>query len=792
MGRRVALVFVVAAACGGRSVPPKPPAKPSLPSLPDAKPDKTPTALRVLGEKLDLTIDPDAGKVGGAAEIELELAEPTGTFSLAADGLEVEAVTATELDGRRSPRMARAGLATELTFDPPLPAGKTVLAVRWKGIVHGEDVIFATTHVEGPGRPRLFPVLDERAPIPWRITVRIAKGESALSNGAALGGGDDGNRKVVRFAETEPMPARQVAIVTGPFEMVSVGPRLRLAVPRGRAGETRFLGEVTESLVGRIEETASVTGGGKLDVVLVPGAGEPRAFPGLLVVDRGDALAGSGGAHRLALASGVARALANRLVPHDAALAEWLAVSAVAAYEPRWRADARPLLDDGEPPPAPAVLRMIEGWVGRERFLDALRARQQLGGVSGARDVLESYRVPGVPRLDATLFCPTGEPAELGVTQRRPSAWHVPVCVAYGRGGERARTCALVGAEPVNVPLGAECPAWVFANAGGHGVYRVRHRGDLVGRLMHREVKLEPGERQALLEDARAFVQAGEMPLADAVALAARFGAPDDPWVTSAAASLVELVPRERLSGPARAGWQRLIHKLFGARARALGLVPRAGESAADGLLRPRLIAAMAVLGDDAQLIKQAEALAGRWIDDRDALPSEIGTAVLVLAARGHSRALFGRLRDLVRKTKAGGDRAALLAVLGSFDELELGNATLTLVREVDLADSRFALTAALASRGTRDLAYDFVKQNWDDLAKRARPEVLAALIGEVPAAYCDRAHRNDAASFFSTRAATVPGGADSLARGLAIVDACMAGDKREAQALARVLKGVR
>ena len=72
---------------------------------------------------------------------------------------------------------------------------------------------------------------------------------------------------------------------------------------------------------------------------------------------------------------------------------------------------------------------------------------------------------------------------------------------------------------------------------------------------------------------------------------------------------------------PAQAAlWQQA----FGARARQLGWQPRPGEPLDDRLLRPALLPAVAVLGEDDALRGQALALARTWLADRNSLDADL------------------------------------------------------------------------------------------------------------------------------------------------------------------------
>src|SRR5262249_23712026 len=132
-------------------------------------------------------------------------------------------------------------------------------------------------------------------------------------------------------------------------------------------------------------------------------------------------------------------------------------------------------------------------------------------------------------------------------------------------------------------------------------------------------------------------------------------------------------------------------------------------------------------------------------------------------------------------------DRARLFAALGAFDDLELGRASLALAAE-DPAERFAIIPRALEGTETRELAYAFLKERWDDLVARLPPADALALLS-APTAFCDPGHRADAEVFFGPRAARIDGGPQALAAALETVDACIARTQVDARGLETFLR---
>ena len=73
-------------------------------------------------------------------------------------------------------------------------------------------------------------------------------------------------------------------------------------------------------------------------------------------------------------------------------------------------------------------------------------------------------------------------------------------------------------------------------------------------------------------------------------------------------------------------------------------------------------------------------------------------------------------------------------------------------------------------------------------LAARMRSDEFQGMIG-VPGMFCDDAHRADADTFFSPRAAKVDNGPKTLAQALESVDLCIASQKHHLPSTTEFLK---
>jgi alanyl aminopeptidase len=234
----------------------------------------------------------------------------------------------------------------------------------------------------------------------------------------------------------------------------------------------------------------------------------------------------------------------------------------------------------------------------------------------------------------------------------------------------------------------------------------------------------------------------------------------------------------------------RFVRKMFADRARSLGWVSRKGEDDEVRLMRPTLLSWAANTGEDPQLIARAKQLADKWLTDRKAIDPDLVGLVLGIAARNGDRALFERLRTAAKAEQERKDRNLMLGAMADFRDPEIVKAALaiTLTDEFPARESIGLWWGALAEEDTRELAYQFMKTNLDQLLARLPRDSGASFIG-AGAMFCDEAHRDDAAAFFKDKAPGYLNGPRSYARMIEKADLCIARRNAIAASVAAFLK---
>jgi len=349
----------------------------------------------------------------------------------------------------------------------------------------------------------------------------------------------------------------------------------------------------------------------------------------------------------------------------------------------------------------------------------------------------------------------------------------------------------MLEAETGELPLSAKaCPDWVLPNEAGLGYYRMLPKGDLLDHLLARAPKaLALPERVGLVNDVVALVGSGDVQNGVALALVDTLSKDKSRHIVEASLELIagldEMTPPEL-----RPNYERLIKRLYRARAVELGWQARKSETDDNKQLRPRLLSLVAGLGRDPELGPQATALAWKWLDDHKAVDPEVVRTVLAVAARRGDQPLFDRLLADAKKAQDRTERSRLLDALGSFAEPKLVTQAMAIVLtdQFDLREALGLMQGGFLHPATRELAYKFVVDNYDAISNKL-PAMYRPYMAFTLVALCDDTRKAEAEKFFRPRIEKLDGGPRILAQALEQLSLCSAAKQAQTPGVIAYLK---
>lgn len=454
-----------------------------------------------------------------------------------------------------------------------------------------------------------------------------------------------------------------------------------------------------------------------------------------------------------------------------------------------------------------AVITMMESWVGAEPFKKAVHGylqRHSHGNATSQEFLAEmaaqldaehkdSFAAafssfldqPGFPVVDAKLNCSGPGAATLSLSQQRyvptgssgasPETWIVPVCAEVPDGKETKTSCGLLRDKTGELKLPTKtCPAWVNPNAGNVGYYRafVDEKNE-VALLANK--KLTPQERIGVFGDELAFVRSGRFSDDKVLAQLGPIAQEGDRFLLGLGVGYAWSLEENLVSDANRPKLDKFMRATFLPKAKALGWAPKEKEDDGTRLLRLQLVS-IAAVHDEAGLSAEAKKLTEAWLSDRKAIDRDLMGPVLAAGMRFSDRAHWDKLHDAAKKTTDRQERSALLEAMSRARDPKLAeeNLKLALSDEFDRRESISLVYGVATYPPHRQLAWDFVKQHYEELIAPLPWRAGASLI-YVAGHFCDAEHRKDAEDFFKDRAQKSPGGPRTVAQVLEDMSLCIA-----------------
>ena len=319
-------------------------------------------------------------------------------------------------------------------------------------------------------------------------------------------------------------------------------------------------------------------------------------------------------------------------------------------------------------------------------------------------------------------------------------------------GGKTNTSRMLLTEKETTVPLPHDWES-ILLNEGGHGFYRVRYAPDLLDRLLNAGIdRLAVTERFNLINDAWATTVAGLMSLTDYLDLTARFTTEQDKNVWAVLLDSFSFLNRI-ITVEDRPALEAFVRGRVGPAVATLGWVPRSGESEGTKQLRGELIGAQGKLGNDPAIQRHAaELYEGYRLDATAVDPNVVPSLVAILAHTGDATR-YDEFHERFRTAATPQEERRYLFSLAAFKPKALLERTLarTISGDIRTQDAPFLVSAVLGNVYGRELAWAFVKTNWEKMDQLFPKQGLRRMCGGIISLATPELER-DVRDFFATR----------------------------------------
>lgn len=426
-----------------------------------------------------------------------------------------------------------------------------------------------------------------------------------------------------------------------------------------------------------------------------------------------------------------------------------------------------------------SVLRMLEQHIGPTIFRDGVRdyLHAHAYGNADTNDLWVSLGKiakqpvpelmngwifqPGFPLVTATV----SSSSELTIRQQRfsylsdeqsrPSPdqrWQIPLQMRVTASGKASTSRMLLTEKDTIVPLPHDWES-ILLNEGGHGFYRVRYAPDLLDRILNDGIdRLAATERFNLISDAWATTVAGLMPLRDYLDLTARFTVERDKNVWAVLLDSFSFLNRI-VTAKDRPALEAFVRGRVGRAVEDLGWAPRSGESEGTKQLRGELIGAQGKLGNDPAIQSRATELYQAYRQDAASVDPNVVPALVAILAHTGDVTRYDEFNACFLSASTPQEERRYLFSLAAFQPKALLTRTLTctISGEIRTQDAPFLVSAILGSVYGRELAWAFVKTNWEKMDQLFPKQGLRRMCGGIVNLATPTLER-DVREFFASR----------------------------------------
>ena len=443
---------------------------------------------------------------------------------------------------------------------------------------------------------------------------------------------------------------------------------------------------------------------------------------------------------------------------------------------------------------AGAMLLMVENYEGEETFRHGVHnyLAAHMYGNATAEDFWNAQTTVSHKPIDKIMSSFVEQPGEplltfdkpgdgsVSASQERfflsPSAksgkeqiWSVPVCF---KSSTREESCEVF--SEAQQSLKTPAAPFLFANAEGKGYYRTKYPADVYAKVVANvESGLTPEERIMLLGDEWAQVRANKAVVGDYLNLATAVRDDTSGAVIETALGSVEAIyARIAATQEERDAISAWVVKTFKPSLDRLG-APSPDDSPEKRELRATLFGAVGNIGKDPEVIAQAKQLAVKYLADQQSVdPTLAQTAVAIAAVNGDS-AFYDQLQKVAETSTNPELQEGSLRMLAEFKDASLEKRSLdyTVSGKVRNQDSVIELLIMLRGTDTRDLAWQYIQQNWDKVQAQLTTSMGGYLVSGT-ASFCSAEKRDEVINFFATH--KVPASERALARAKDQINDCI------------------
>ena len=273
----------------------------------------------------------------------------------------------------------------------------------------------------------------------------------------------------------------------------------------------------------------------------------------------------------------------------------------------------------------------------------------------------------------------------------------------------------------VNITL-PEIPSWIKVNAQQTGFYRVNYANEEWDKLKEAvsSLALPATDRLGLQNDAYALMKAGYAPATQFLSMAEAYQNEDNATVwgdLSMNLRGLDLLLSDETYLPE---YHAFAEKLYRNIAESVGWDAKESEGNLAALLRSTVLSQSGTFGN-MNVVETAKTKFATYIEDPRSLHPDLRGLVYGLVAQYGDASTYETLWDMERKADLHEEKIRLLGALSRLPSRDLLEDLLkqSMTNAVRSQDTVLVIGAVAGNQNGRDLCWDFIRENWEELDRR-------------------------------------------------------------------------
>jgi alanyl aminopeptidase len=422
-----------------------------------------------------------------------------------------------------------------------------------------------------------------------------------------------------------------------------------------------------------------------------------------------------------------------------------------------------------------SILQLIESMVGEEAFQKGIQTYMKNNAFSNAQaddlwkvlSKVADFDVPAMmktyleqPSYPLVAFSANGEVSQsryhLKGADVKEQTWIVPLAISYKKNGKISRTNLFLNTAKTTVTELAEAD-WIFPNENAMGYMRWKVSPAQLSALLDDMSVLNAREKKSLLYNTEALFSAGEIELAEIMAVMDALVDDKDPMIGRAVVSTMSdflyLVDTDN-----EAIFGQFAAKKLTPWFERLGVEDRPSDSTDTTRLRGSVYGILSRYANTPKVEKVSAELANKYLADPTSVPRSIATRALRNMSRFSDQDWFTKLRDFYVANTDANIRGTISRAMIFTDEQQITKTLdFALSEHVGPANAITNVYAAISGLDDQTMFYAWLDKNFDALSKKM-PAYHIARMPEYFSSSCDADNIMLAEKFYGDKKANFEG----------------------------------